>query len=130
MGYKKKNIPKVLRDDVWSKYVGDFIGKTKCLCCGIRYIKMNDFHCGHVVAESKGGKTNLNNLRPICAKCNLSMSTRNFYEFQAMCGYKPHKKVTPTPIIKKVEVTPPQEVIEILDDEQPEWLTRMRMLID
>ena len=130
MGYKKKNIPKKLKDLVWSKYVGDFIGKTKCLCCGCTYIKMNEFHCGHVIAESKGGATNLKNLRPICAGCNLSMGSKNFYEYQAMWGFKPQRKVAPAPIIKKVQVAPPQEVIEILDDEEPEWLTRMRMLVD
>jgi 5-methylcytosine-specific restriction endonuclease McrA len=127
MGYKKKNIPKKLKDLVWSKYVGDFIGKTKCLCCGCTYIKMNEFHCGHVIAESKGGKTNLKNLRPICAGCNLSMGTKNFYEFQDMWGFKPKNKAPPRiQPIKEVE----PEVIEILDDEEPEWFMRMRMLID
>jgi len=126
---RKKNISKKLKALVWSRYVGDLIGKTLCLCCGHTYIKMNDFHCGHIIAESKGGETNLKNLRPICPGCNLSMGTRNFYEFQMINGFKPQKKIVPARIIKKVQVAP-SEVIEILDDEQPVWPMRMRMLVD
>jgi len=33
-----------------------------------------DFHVGHDKPESKGGKLNVDNLKPICARCNLSMS--------------------------------------------------------
>jgi len=39
-----------------------------------------DFQCGHDVPESKGGETILENLVPICARCNLSMS--NTYTFK------------------------------------------------
>lgn len=35
-----------------------------------------DFECGHNVPESKGGKTTLDNLVPICARCNRSMGDR------------------------------------------------------
>ena len=33
-----------------------------------------DFHVGHNVPESKGGATNIDNLKPICSRCNSSMS--------------------------------------------------------
>ena len=32
-----------------------------------------DFESGHNIPESKGGTLNIDNLRPICAKCNRSM---------------------------------------------------------
>ena len=32
-----------------------------------------NFEVGHNVPESKGGATDLGNLRPICGKCNRSM---------------------------------------------------------
>lgn len=32
-----------------------------------------DFQCGHNVPESRGGKTTLDNLVPICSRCNMSM---------------------------------------------------------
>ena len=33
-----------------------------------------DFHVGHDTPESKGGTLDINNLKPICARYNLSMS--------------------------------------------------------
>ena len=67
---------------VWNTYIGEDIGKTKCMICNINDITQMNFHCGHVVAEAKGGKTTLNNLRPICSTCNLSMRTMNMFEFR------------------------------------------------
>ena len=32
-----------------------------------------NFEVGHNIPESKGGATDINNLRPICSKCNRSM---------------------------------------------------------
>jgi len=31
-------------------------------------------HVGHDQPESKGGTLDINNIKPICARCNLSMS--------------------------------------------------------
>lgn len=85
--YKKKNIPKTLRSDVWDRYIGLDIGRTKCLCCRRKNITQFDFHCGHVVAEVKGGNTNVDNLRPICSNCNLSMGVKNMNDFIREFGY-------------------------------------------
>jgi len=82
----KKNIPKILKDLTWAKWVGDHIAKTKCLCCGVNDIKMNSFHCGHVISEADGGPTTVENLRPICATCNLSMRTQNMVKFKQQHG--------------------------------------------
>ncbi len=84
---KKKSIPKVMKDLCWSKYVGDTVGKTKCMCCETNEIKMNDFQCGHVIAEANGGKTTVDNLRPICKACNLSMGIENLNDFKKRCGF-------------------------------------------
>lgn len=84
---KKKAVPKVVRDLAWAKWIGDDVAKTKCMCCGINEIKMNSFHCGHIMAEVNGGKTTVDNLRPICAACNLSMGAENMDEFKARCGF-------------------------------------------
>jgi 5-methylcytosine-specific restriction endonuclease McrA len=35
-----------------------------------------DFQCGHNIPESKGGKTDVNNLIPICSRCNQSMGSQ------------------------------------------------------
>ena len=45
-------------------------------------ISIWDFECGHVVAESNGGETTLNNLRPICGVCNKSMGTMDLEEYK------------------------------------------------
>ncbi|ATZ80106.1 D5 family helicase-primase-endonuclease [Bodo saltans virus] len=79
---KKENIPKTLRIAVWNKYIGEYIGKTKCLCCYCSYITQLKFECGHIIPESKGGLTNINNLLPICNDCNKSMGTKNLHEFK------------------------------------------------
>lgn len=84
---KKKSVPKVVKDHAWNRWIGDDIAKSKCFCCGLNEIKMNSFHCGHVVAEVNGGKTTVDNLRPICASCNLSMGTDNLDDFKVRCGF-------------------------------------------
>ena len=86
MPRQKKTIPKILKDLTWQTWVGDHISKTKCLCCGINDIKMNSFHCGHVISEADGGPTTVENLRPICATCNLSMRTQNMEKFKGEYG--------------------------------------------
>ena len=79
--YKKKAIPKSLKMLVWHTYIGKEVGLAKCLCCKNKEITQMDFDCGHVVAESRGGVTSVNNMRPICAKCNRSMKAMNMNEF-------------------------------------------------
>ena len=77
----KKPITATLKRLVWNKYIGEDFGKSKCLCCKVTYITQLSFNCGHVIAESKGGETNVSNLRPICQNCNSSMGTANMNDF-------------------------------------------------
>ena len=79
---KKKTIPKALKASVWITYIGKDIGATKCPCCNTHEITQLSFDCGHVIAEALGGKTTLENLRPICSKCNKSMRTTHMDEFK------------------------------------------------
>ena len=79
--YKKKAIPKSLKMLVWHTYIGKEVGLAKCLCCKNKEITQMDFDCGHVVAESRGGLTTVNNMRPICAKCNRSMKAMDMNDF-------------------------------------------------
>jgi len=80
--YKKKNIPKAVRMAVWNTYIGETVGKTHCMVCNINAITQMNFHCAHVVAEALGGQTTVDNLRPTCAACNLSMGKQNLNEFK------------------------------------------------
>jgi hypothetical protein len=86
MPRQKKSIPKILKDLTWQRWIGDEVAKAKCLCCGVNEIKMNSFHCGHVVSEAMGGPTTVDNLRPVCATCNLSMRTQNMEKFKGQHG--------------------------------------------
>ena len=67
-------IPCALREQVWIKYMG----KKYSNKCYVRWCKNKidvfNYHVGHNIPESKNGATVLENLRPICARCNLSMS--------------------------------------------------------
>ena len=78
---RKQKIPKVLKDQVW-EYTNGEKGTAKCYVCNHTKIKMNNFTCGHIIPESKGGKMEVNNLKPICSKCNLQMGTQNLEEFK------------------------------------------------
>lgn len=71
-----------LRIAVWNTYIGEQVGQTLCPVCFTNPISQLKFHCGHVVSEKDGGPTTLDNLRPVCASCNLSMQTQNMHEFQ------------------------------------------------
>ena len=119
---KKKTVPKVVRDLAWAKWIGDDVAKTKCMCCGINEIKMNSFHCGHIMAVVNGGKTTVDNLRPICAACNLSMGAENMVDFKTRCGFDapalaPAPAPTPGPILLKNRCSSPP------DHEEPVFWT-------
>lgn len=78
---RRKGIPKHIKTLVWNKYIGAATPSTKCLSCREELISIRSFHCGHVIAEAKGGDSTINNLRPICAPCNSSMGTMSMNEF-------------------------------------------------
>ena len=83
----KVHIPKKVRTDVWNTFIGPSIPIHKCLCCLKTTICMTDFQVGHVVSEHDGGNLNIDNLRPICASCNISMGTTNMKDYVLKYGY-------------------------------------------
>ena len=73
--YKKKNIPKAIREQCWIQSFGKECFEHKChveWCENI--INTFDFNVGLDKPESKGGTFDIENIKPICARCNLSMS--------------------------------------------------------
>ena len=71
---QKQTIPKAIREQVWIFYFGrTFQHKCYIPWCKNK-IDVINFHVGHNKPESKGGTLDVNNLKPICARCNLSMS--------------------------------------------------------
>lgn len=71
---KKRPIPQAVREQVWITKMGKvFEGKCKVPWCN-ETITVYNFQAGHNIPESKGGKTTIDNLIPICSRCNLSMN--------------------------------------------------------
>jgi 5-methylcytosine-specific restriction endonuclease McrA len=72
----KAKIPRALREQVWLVHVGPkFQTKCKVSWC-TNTMNAFDFQCGHNIPESKGGKTDVRNLIPICSRCNSSMGNQ------------------------------------------------------
>ena len=84
---KKCRIPSKVRTDVWNTFIGPTISNHKCLCCLKTTISVFDFQVGHVLSEHDGGNLNIDNLRPICASCNISMGTTNMKDYVVKYGY-------------------------------------------
>ena len=78
---KKQKIPQNLKKACWNTFIGIDVGKSKCKCCNMIDITQHDFNCGHIIAESQGGPLRLENLRPICDKCNWDMGSQDMKEF-------------------------------------------------
>jgi hypothetical protein len=76
---KKQTIPKPLRCEVWRKDYKTL--EAECPICKRNIISADNFECGHIIAESVGGKTELSNLKAICNSCNKSMGIKNMNEF-------------------------------------------------
>jgi hypothetical protein len=75
-------IDKNLRKIVWDTWCGD-VRKATCYCCNNTVMDCmgSEWHCGHVISVKDGGTTTAGNLRPICATCNLSMSSMNMIDY-------------------------------------------------
>jgi hypothetical protein len=74
--YTKSKIPKAVREQVWLVHIGPkFQSKCEVVWCK-NIVNVFDFQCGHNIPESRGGTTDIYNLRPICARCNVSMGNQ------------------------------------------------------
>ena len=72
--YKKKPIHKAIREQVWLQTFGKLYEKECYIHWCKNIITVFDFHVGHDIPESKGGTLDIENLKPICARCNQSMA--------------------------------------------------------
>lgn len=97
---KKAAIPKALREQVWVQNVGNQF-EHKCLVEWCQNtMNVFDYHVGHNIPESQGGPTSITNLKPICARCNLSMGSHYSIEEWSKIGqgkpYMKYKSIVPT----------------------------------
>ena len=75
MAHKQK-IPIALREQVWIYRCGHVFSRPCTIVWCQNRMNVFDFECGHDLPESKGGKTTLDNLYPLCRRCNGSMGNR------------------------------------------------------
>ena len=74
--HQKETIPKRIRELVWTTH-NDETFKHKCYVTWCNNnINVFNFQVGHDIPESKGGTLDIDNLKPICGNCNLSMGNR------------------------------------------------------
>jgi hypothetical protein len=78
--YKKKAIPKALKEQVWRLTNGDSLTGSCFVCKNVLYF--NNFEAGHIQAESQGGSTSVTNLKATCKPCNRSCSTKDMNIFK------------------------------------------------
>jgi 5-methylcytosine-specific restriction endonuclease McrA len=79
---KRKGIPKAVRDKLWDIENKDSL-HGKCFTCN-KELDYHTFHASHIISVKNGGSDNINNLKICCITCNLSMGTRNLYEFKEL----------------------------------------------
>lgn len=90
---RKAKIPAAIQEAIWVQKMGKlFQGKCLTTWCP-NIITVFDFHAGHDIPESKGGDISVENLYPICARCNLSMGDR--YTFKEWCALSPQPLQAP-----------------------------------
>ena len=72
----KETIPKRIRELVWTTNNSETFS-TKCFVTWCENkVNVFNFQVGHDIPESKGGTLDIDNLKPICSNCNLSMGNR------------------------------------------------------
>ena len=79
----KKKITRQLKLRCWNE---QYDGKEDMLCpipnCGKNIKKHgDDWDAGHIISDKNGGACNLENLKPICKKCNQSMGSQNWEDY-------------------------------------------------
>lgn len=106
---KRKQIPTKIRQLTWRKYIGDSMNGNCWCCAGV--ITFEQWHAGHVVPASKGGPDKVDNLRPLCSSCNLSMGNSHMGDFIRRYGLKGcgatefHNQSSETEFEDPIEVT-------------------------
>ena len=71
----------VLRYKLWYMHFGNK-KYGKCFCCN-KKIEEDDpaWHCGHILSDVRGGSKELDNVKPICVKCNLDMREQHMFQY-------------------------------------------------
>jgi len=85
--HARKNISSVVRMEVWIQEFGEAFSGT-CPCCQRFQLTSFNFEVGHKKAVAHGGSNSLDNLIPLCSKCNRSMNTQSLHDFKTLVQRK------------------------------------------
>jgi hypothetical protein len=77
----RKYISPKIRMCVWNRYFGKSETGLCPICDKKIRVGKNGFHCGHIISEANNGVTEVDNLRPICADCNINMGAKNWDDY-------------------------------------------------
>lgn len=71
---------------IWNNIYGNEVitSKVTCKICQISKFEFSErtkWHIGHVIAFSREGPDEIENLRPICSKCNKSMGSKSIMDY-------------------------------------------------
>lgn len=92
--YKKmrESITSKFKKDVWKKhYDSAKIGKCPVVLCK-NTMSQKDFMCGYLQSFKNGGCISLDNIKPICEKCNKEMNGMNWIDYEKCRLYEYYKK--------------------------------------
>jgi len=88
----KQHVPSSLKQTVWLLCNGKRF-EAKCFVKWCQNtVNVFNFEAGHDIPESKGGATNVDNIKPICGACNKSIGNKcTISEYSEMHGKKKSK---------------------------------------
>ena len=96
---KRKAIPKAIREQIWLRDFGkSFESKCSTPWCK-NVINVWDFQAGHNIPDSKGGSMSPDNLIPLCARCNQSMSDTYTFTQWALLSKHGHAEIQEVPLV-------------------------------
>lgn len=78
---KRTSVSSTVVKTSWLKYTNDQYRPVHCICCNYNQITPFNFHAGHIISHANGGSSDIDNIMPLCASCNLSMSSKNMDVF-------------------------------------------------
>lgn len=74
-----RSIPSAIRYSVWRNYHDKL--DAYCPLCISTVISIDNFDCGHIISHKNGGSENIDNLIPLCSKCNRSMGAIDIKDY-------------------------------------------------
>ena len=111
------------RNKISDKRRKEVIERDNCTCqiCGIKvdinsFNKDNSLNIDHILPISKGGKNNIDNLRVLCRKCNLSRRNVSLDEYRETLINKAHIDIPNTRLKCMIKDYSKESVLKILDE--------------